>query len=62
MNHQYTWLFDSLMGVGRFIRLNDGAVTLWDTGDLAFELNERFKDNPERVDAYVKRNDYEFHP
>lgn len=58
---KYKWHWDSLMGVGRFIRIEDNAVTLWETGSDGFELNEMFKDNPERVDIFIERTGYEFY-
>jgi hypothetical protein len=48
----YQWAYDSLQGVGRFIRKSDNALSLLDTGtdcqNLREQLTRLAKDHPGR--------------
>lgn len=60
----YRWEYDKSLKVGRFVRNHEGrnapagTGSFWLRGIEAKRLNQRFKDHPELVDAYVERESY----
>lgn len=55
----FTFIKDTIMGVTRFIRRRDNAVTMWNTGyEAEVEIASVAKMNDAVFDEYCEDNDY----